>query len=98
MGSMTVADKIRVGILFGGQSGEHEVSLVSARAVIDGLDTNKYDVVPIGITKDGRWIAGPDPLAALEAAADPKLLPGGPTASSQEPAARISVQPGAHTA
>jgi D-alanine-D-alanine ligase len=74
-----VANKIRVGVLFGGQSGEHEVSLVSARAVIDGLDTSKYDVVSIGIAKDGRWIAGPDPLGALEAAADPKLLPGGPS-------------------
>jgi len=74
-----VADKIRVGVLFGGQSGEHEVSLVSARAVLGGLDTSKYEVLPIGITKDGRWLAGPDPLAALEAAADPKLLPGGPS-------------------
>jgi D-alanine-D-alanine ligase len=80
---MTVADKIRVGVLFGGQSGEHEVSLVSARAVIDGLDRSKYEVVPIGITKDGRWIGGPDPLAALEAAADPKLLPGGPPARTE---------------
>jgi D-alanine-D-alanine ligase len=73
-----VTHKIRVGVLFGGQSGEHEVSLVSARAVMDGLDREKYDVVPIGITKQGRWIAGANALPALEAMADPKLLPGGP--------------------
>src|SRR4051794_26522106 len=73
-----MADKIRVGVLFGGQSGEHEVSLVSARAVMAGLDREKYTVVPIGITKQGRWIADDDALAALEALADPKLLPGGP--------------------
>jgi D-alanine-D-alanine ligase len=77
--SGTVSAKIRVGVLFGGQSGEHEVSLVSARAVMDGLDREKYDVVPIGITKQGRWIAGGSALPALEALADPKLLPGGPT-------------------
>jgi D-alanine-D-alanine ligase len=79
-----VADKIRVGVLFGGQSGEHEVSLVSARAVMDGLDRDKYDVVPIGITKQGRWIAGGKALPALEAMADPKLLPGGPPAGDSE--------------
>jgi D-alanine-D-alanine ligase len=72
-----VTAKIRVGVLFGGQSGEHEVSLVSARAVIDGLDREKYEVVPIGITKQGRWLAGGDPLAALAALADPQLLPAG---------------------
>jgi D-alanine-D-alanine ligase len=70
-----MADKLRIGVLFGGQSGEHEVSLTSARAVMAALDCDKYDVVPIGITKDGRWLAGGDPLAALEAAADPLLLP-----------------------
>jgi D-alanine-D-alanine ligase len=75
---MAVADKIRVGVLFGGQSGEHEVSLVSARAVLDALDKSKYEVVPIGITKAGRWIAGSNAMPALEAMADPKLLPGGP--------------------
>jgi D-alanine-D-alanine ligase len=69
--------KIRVGVLFGGQSGEHEVSLVSAGAVMEGLDRAKYDVVPIGITKQGRWMSGPDALPALAAMADPKLLPGG---------------------
>ncbi len=48
--------KLRVGVLFGGRSSEHEVSLVSAAAVLRSLDPQKYDVVPIGITKDGRWM------------------------------------------
>ncbi len=48
--------KVRVGILFGGRSGEHEVSLLSAASVLEYIDKNKYDVVPIGITKDGRWL------------------------------------------
>ena len=87
VGSMIMADKVRVAVLFGGQSGEHEVSLASARAVIAALDPNKYHVVPIGITKAGRWIAGRNPLATLEAAADQKLLPAQPQArtESQEP-------------
>jgi D-alanine-D-alanine ligase len=49
-------EKIRVGILFGGRSGEHEVSLLSAASVLNAIDKEKYDVVPIGITKDGRWL------------------------------------------
>jgi D-alanine-D-alanine ligase len=48
--------KVRVGILFGGRSGEHEVSLLSAAAVLNAIDKTKYEVVPIGITKDGRWL------------------------------------------
>ncbi len=48
--------KLRVGILFGGRSGEHEVSLLSAASVLNAIDKTKYDVVPIGITKDGRWL------------------------------------------
>ncbi|MGH9788445.1 MAG: D-alanine--D-alanine ligase family protein [Candidatus Acidiferrales bacterium] len=48
--------KLRVGVLFGGRSAEHEVSLVSAASVLRGLDSKKFDVVPIGITKDGRWV------------------------------------------
>jgi D-alanine-D-alanine ligase len=48
--------KLRVGILFGGRSGEHEVSLLSAASVLDAIDKDKYEVVPIGITKDGRWL------------------------------------------
>jgi D-alanine-D-alanine ligase len=49
-------DKLRVGILFGGRSGEHEVSLLSAASVLNAIDKEKYEVVPIGITKDGRWL------------------------------------------
>ena len=48
--------KVRVGILFGGRSGEHEVSLLSAASVLNAIDKAKYEVVPIGITKDGRWL------------------------------------------
>jgi D-alanine-D-alanine ligase len=56
---MTAKQKrLRVGIIFGGRSGEHEVSLVSAASVIRALDPAKYEAVPIGITKDGRWLAG----------------------------------------
>src|SRR5262252_10569555 len=48
--------KLRVGVLFGGRSGEHEVSLLSAASVLKAIDKNKYEVVPIGITKEGRWL------------------------------------------
>ena len=57
--------KLRVGVLLGGRSGEHEVSLVSARGIIDAIDRDKCDVVPIGITKDGRWVVGGDLVVAL---------------------------------
>src|SRR5207245_9856595 len=52
--------KLRVGILFGGRSGEHEVSLLSAASVFKAIDQNKYEVVPIRITKDGRWLTSAD--------------------------------------
>ncbi len=51
-----MANKIRVGVLFGGRSGEHEVSLLSAASVVKAIDKDKYEVVPIGITKQGRWL------------------------------------------
>src|SRR5713101_894155 len=50
-----MSKKIRVGILFGGRSAEHEVSLQSAKNIIDAIDTNKYEVVLIGIDKKGQW-------------------------------------------
>jgi D-alanine-D-alanine ligase len=52
--------KLRVGILFGGRSGEHEISLLSAASVFKAIDSSKYEVVPIGITKDGRWLTASD--------------------------------------
>lgn len=63
--------RLRVGILFGGRSGEHEVSLASAASVIRALDAEKYEAVPIGITKDGRWLVG----AAAQRMTEPKALP-----------------------
>jgi D-alanine-D-alanine ligase len=75
--------KIRVGIIFGGRSGEHEVSLASAQSVMDAIDGKKYEVVPIGITKAGQWIASGDPMQALEAgdaaASRPAALLGDPS-------------------
>jgi len=48
--------KLKIGVLFGGKSAEHEVSLISAKNVIEAFDKNKYEVVPIGISKEGRWL------------------------------------------
>jgi D-alanine-D-alanine ligase len=55
--------KLRIGVIFGGRSGEHEVSIRSARSVIEAIDKSKYEVVPIAITKEGNWLA---PAAAAE--------------------------------
>ncbi|MFH1366617.1 MAG: D-alanine--D-alanine ligase family protein [Patescibacteria group bacterium] len=60
-----MAKKIRVGVIFGGRSAEHEVSLVSAASVISALDQKIYEVIPIGITKQGQWLVG-EPLKALK--------------------------------
>src|SRR5215469_8925177 len=57
--------KLRIGILFGGRSGEHEVSLLSAASILKAIDKKKYDVVPIGITKQGRWVTSHDAQALL---------------------------------
>ena len=64
--------RLRVGVLFGGRSGEHEVSLASAASVIRGLDPDKYEAVPIGITKDGHWLIGEGAVKML-----PEVLKGG---------------------
>src|SRR5277367_3650810 len=57
--------KLRVGILFGGRSGEHEVSLLSAASILNAIDQTKYDVVPIGITKQGQWITSTEATRLL---------------------------------
>jgi len=58
--------KLRVGILFGGRSGEHEVSLLSAASVFNAIDKDKYEVIPIGITKEGRWVTAADAERLLQ--------------------------------
>ena len=65
--------KIRLGILFGGKSAEHEVSLISAKNVIEALDKEKYDVFLIGIDKTGEWRLR-DAYSYLMHADNPKLV------------------------
>jgi D-alanine-D-alanine ligase len=60
---------LRIGVIFGGRSGEHEVSLASAASVMSALERGGHTVVPIGIARDGRWVVGGDPLRALAAEA-----------------------------
>lgn len=81
-----MAKKLRVGVLFGGRSGEHEVSLLSAASILKAIDRKKFDVVPIGITKEGRWLAADDAHSLLGGddaaiarhlrAGDPETTPG----------------------
>ena len=81
-----MAKKLRVGILFGGRSGEHEVSLLSAASVLRAIDRDKFDVTPIGITQEGRWLAAADANHLLNGdmsavarrlrAGDPEATPG----------------------
>jgi D-alanine-D-alanine ligase len=66
--------KICVGLIFGGKSGEHEVSLASAQSVARAIDRNKYDVVLIGITKEGKWIVGDNALRYLATLSPTSLL------------------------
>jgi D-alanine-D-alanine ligase len=58
--------RLRVGVLFGGKSGEHEISLRSARSILKAIDRKKYDVVELGIAKDGRWLPSEGAQALLE--------------------------------
>ena len=84
-----MAKKLRVGVLFGGRSGEHEVSLLSAASILKAIDRSKFDVVPIGITKEGRWLAAGDAaglLAGGESAEARRLRAGDPAAT---PGARL---------
>lgn len=64
--SNTTNPKLRIAVLFGGRSGEHEVSLMSARSVLSVLDPERYEVIQVGITLDGRWYTGAGAIGALE--------------------------------
>jgi D-alanine-D-alanine ligase len=81
-----MSSKLRVGVLFGGRSGEHEVSLLSAASILKAIDRKKFDVIPIGITKEGHWLAAGEATNLLEGessavtrrlrAGDPEATPG----------------------
>ena len=76
--------KLRVGVLFGGRSGEHEVSLLSAASILQSIDQKKFEVVPIGITKEGHWLAAGeahDLLQGNESAVVRRLRAGDPEAT-----------------
>jgi D-alanine-D-alanine ligase len=66
--------KIRIGVVFGGKSGEHDVSILSARSVVDNINTDKYEVLPIGIDQSGTWHVGLGAYNALGAPIPTKLL------------------------
>ncbi len=70
-----MSDKLTIAVIFGGRSGEHEVSLMSARSVLSALDPRKYNVIEIGITKSGEWLTGEHVVEALEAKSFDNLLP-----------------------
>ena len=78
--------KIRVGVLFGGRSGEHEISLLSAASVLHAIDKSKYEVVPIGITKDGLWVTAGSAEALLQGKHEARHLRAGDPGAT-EPAA-----------
>lgn len=93
---MSSQKRLRVGVLFGGRSGEHEVSLASAASVIRALDPEKYDVVPIGITKDGRWLVGTGAqkmLPEVLRTGERVFLPPDPTAATIVPVQQGSGRP-----
>lgn len=93
-------NKLRIGVIFGGQSGEHDVSLMSAQSVMSALDREKYEIIPIGISREGRWITG-NVFAALSSGAsgsrpaallpDPKAAALMQIDQSEKEAAGISV-------
>jgi D-alanine-D-alanine ligase len=93
---MSEKKRLRVGILFGGRSGEHEVSLASAASVIRALDPEKYEAVPIGISKDGRWLVGTSAIKMLPdvlKSGERVMLPADPSAAALMPVGPSSGQP-----
>ena len=82
-----MARKLRIGVVFGGRSGEHEVSIRSAASVIEAIDRKKYDVLPIAISREGKWLSPADALQLLPADAQ-SLLPARP---GSEPGQAVAI-------
>jgi len=94
--NLVSSKRLRVGVLFGGRSGEHEVSLASAASVIRALDPEKYEAVPIGISKEGRWLVGrgaQELLADVLKSGDRVILPSDPTAAALVPLVPVAGRP-----
>lgn len=87
--------RLRVGVLFGGRSGEHEVSLLSAASVLKAIDPGKYEIVPIGITKAGEWVTAADAHALLAGPQPPEnpRLAGDPARTATAEVLRHADQP-----
>ena len=90
---MSRTGKIRVAVLFGGRSAEHEVSITSARSLLQAIDRDKYDVTMIPITKEGRWLPASEAPQVLEAGIAAGEWSGSPlvTVGSDEPAPHMDV-------
>ncbi len=73
---MASIEKLRIGVIFGGRSGEHEISLLSARSILAALNPEKYDITQIGITHEGAWLVGDNVIEAFENRAWKSLHPG----------------------
>lgn len=76
-----MAKKLRLGVMFGGRSGEHEVSIRSAASVIEAIDRKKYDVLPIAISREGKWLSPADAYSLLPLNTQ-SLLPPSPASDS----------------
>jgi D-alanine-D-alanine ligase len=85
--------KIRVGVIFGGRSGEHEVSIISAQSVINAIDKKKYEAIPIFINRKGQWQLGFDAKLIKGKGADHVYLPPDPTTSELVPVYKTNKMP-----
>jgi len=95
-----MADRVRLVVLFGGKSAEHEVSCTTAVSVLQALDPDRYDVVPVGVTHEGRWVLAEDAAKVL-ASGGPAALPAslaaeGPAVEPMATVARTVVLPLLH--
>jgi len=82
-----LAKKLRVGVIFGGRSGEHEVSVRSAASVIEAIDRKKYDVLPIAISREGKWLSPPEAAELLPPAAQSLL----PSSVADQPQSAVAI-------
>jgi D-alanine-D-alanine ligase len=85
-----LAKKLRVGVIFGGRSGEHEVSVRSAASVIESIDRKKYDVLPIAISREGKWLSPPAAYNLLPPATQ-SLLPSLPSRLADQVAGAVAI-------